>query len=71
MDDKILEKGKAVNCFAICEGICSVLKTTNCVNCKFFKTKEQLNNERKKCNARLRNLNSDIMYKYHSGVDFE
>lgn len=70
--EPLISNGRELNCFALnSAGNCSCLKSTNCINCKFFKTKEQINDEHKKCNARLRALNSDIMYKYHSGVDFE
>ncbi len=31
-----------INCFAINNGECSILNQTNCVNCKFFKTKNRL-----------------------------
>lgn len=57
MDDKNLVNGKAVNCFAMCEGICSVLKVTHCVGCKFFKTQKQLKYEQSTCSKRLERIN--------------
>ena len=68
----LISNGRALNCFSLNgAGKCSCLTTTDCIDCKFFKSKEQINDERKKCNARLRTFVPDIMYKYHSGVDFE
>lgn len=62
MEEKNLSNGKAINCFAICNGICSVLKTTNCDTCKFFKTKKQLIDEKIKCAVRLRDMNFNNKY---------
>lgn len=42
------------NCFAAVDGCCAVLKyNPSCSGCKFFKTREQLENERKKAKTRL------------------
>ena len=37
-----IENSIAINCFAMNNGECSILNQTNCVNCKFFKTKNRL-----------------------------
>ena len=62
MEEKNLSNGKAVNCFAIHNGICSVLKTTNCETCKFFKTKKQLIDEKNKCATRLKDIDFNNKY---------
>ena len=54
MNNKNLVNGKAINCFAIGAGVCSVLNTTQCVTCKFFKTKKQLKSEEDACKKRLK-----------------
>lgn len=55
-------------CFALTDlGECSALIRTQCENCKFFKTKEQVLEERKRAIARLKGLNGGSYYlqKYH------
>lgn len=55
-------------CFALNSmGECSALVKTQCENCKFFKTKEQVLEERKRAIARLKGLNGGSYYlqKYH------
>lgn len=55
-------------CFALNGmGQCSALSETKCENCKFFKTKEQVLEERKRAIARLKGLNGGSYYlqKYH------
>lgn len=55
-------------CFALNSmGECSALSETKCENCKFFKTKEQVLEERKRAIARLKRLNCGNYYlqKYH------
>lgn len=61
--DSILIDGKAMDCFAICANGCSVLKVTNCIGCNFFKTKKQLEKERKACEKRLAKNGFDNRYK--------
>lgn len=58
------------NCFALNSmGKCSALSETKCENCKFFKAKEQVLEERKIVIARLKRLNGGSYYlqKYHPG----
>ena len=55
-------------CFALNSmGKCSALSETKCENCKFFKPKEQVLEERKRAIARLKGLNGGSYYlqKYH------
>ena len=55
-------------CFALNSmGECSALSETKCENCKFFKPKEQVLEERKRAIARLKGLNGGSYYlqKYH------
>lgn len=55
-------------CFAINSmGECSALVKTQCENCKFFKTREQVEKERRKAITRLKGLNGGTYYlqKYH------
>lgn len=55
-------------CFALNSmGECSALVKTQCENCKFFKPKEQVLEERKRAIARLKGLNGGSYYlqKYH------
>lgn len=44
------------NCFAIREGKCTILITAKCEDCKFGKTEEQLQAERDKAKARLKQI---------------
>lgn len=44
------------NCFAIKEGKRLILKVTKCEGCKFGKTKEQLQVERERAEARLKQI---------------
>lgn len=62
MEEKNLVNGKAVNCFAMCGDGCSALKTTQCVICKFFKTKKQIADERAECAKRLENIHFENKY---------
>ncbi|MEE0265556.1 MAG: hypothetical protein UD936_08025 [Acutalibacteraceae bacterium] len=48
-----IENSIAINCFAMNNGKCSILTNTNCVCCKFFKTKHQLKIEHEECEKRL------------------
>ena len=57
-------------CFALNSmGECSALSETKCENCKFFKTKEQVPEERKRAIAKLKRISGGSYYlqKYHQG----
>lgn len=47
---------KQIKCCFLINGKCSVLKETNCVNCKFGKTKRQFNSENDESIKRNRKL---------------
>lgn len=65
-----MERSINRNCFAMTDlGECSALSETKCENCKFFKTKEQVLEERKRAIARLNRISGGSYYlqKYHQG----
>lgn len=43
-------------CFAAHNGKCIALKTGDCYNCPFYKTKEQNKKEQEKCRKRLKKI---------------
>lgn len=50
-------------CFALNSiGECSALSKTKCENCKFFKTTEQVLEERKRAIARLKRISGGSYY---------
>lgn len=56
------------NCFALTDlGTCSALIRTQCENCKFCKSKTQVERERKAAISRLKKLHGGSYYlqKYH------
>lgn len=58
------------NCFATTDlGECSALIRTQCENCKFCKSKTQVEREQKAVIARLKKLHGGSYYlqKYHPG----
>jgi len=44
------------NCFAMKNNQCSILLKTDCVSCKFYKTKEQAREDKRKAADRLERL---------------
>lgn len=63
-----MEKFREETCFAINSmGECSTLAKTQCENCKFFKSKQQVLKERKRAIVKLKRLNGGSYYlqKYH------
>ena len=61
MNNKKLESGKAVNCFAYTGKGCSCLTVTKCKKCKFFKTNEQLEKEQERTKKRLAKLGKEFL----------
>lgn len=62
---KVMENGKAVNCFAMGQfGKCSALTETNCHNCNFFKTEAQVAAERHAAKVRLAKLGLNVSKYY-------
>lgn len=62
---KLVKDGKAVNCFALNgAGTCRALKETSCHNCKFFKTKERIEAERRAAQERHTKLDLDVSKYY-------
>lgn len=58
------------SCFAMTDlGECSALIRTQCENCKFCKSKAQVERERKTAMARLKRISNGSYYlqKYHPG----
>lgn len=58
------------SCFALTDlGECSALIRTQCENCKFCKSKTQVERERKRAIARLKRISGGSYYlqKYHQG----
>lgn len=58
------------NCFAMTDlDTCSALEKTRCENCKFCKSKAQVEKERKAAIARLKRISNGSYYlqKYHQG----